>query len=529
MTLAWVWTPQAGLGEMIREALASLGVRAEVISEASLPEAGVGGGPALAVLDADVAPLDDLKALTASLRAQNPRPRLVLLLPEDAEDGIGEALAPDLTLGKPFYLPDFLAAVEGWLGRGAPSPEKQHLPRQTRRTLPPRPPWLRDVAVAAQHLARLSLETAAQAAALATTEGRLWAYAGELPQPAAEELARLAAHYWETGGGSDFARFLRLEAVQQDYLLYATGVTADLVLALVFDVQVPFSRIRAQAGRLAEALTHEHPPAEAQETDEAGESPAAPASPSRPESAPLPEGALPLPPADTLAAPVSPAHPAPQSGEAEAASPTPDADLPPEAYEPLFDEVPPPEPPTPPPPAAPPAPQEAVAPVTPGVEVAEAPLPAASSPLQPQPSDTPEATLPAALPIHAAVAYACVLIPRFPQHHLAGDLARDLSQWLPQIATALGWRLLHLAVRPDHLQWVVQAPPETSPAAVLRAVREHTSRRIFAAYPRLAEINIGDDFWAPGYLLLSQNRPIPADTIAAFIAAARRHQGLANT
>ena len=514
MTRAVVFTPQAGLGELLRESLASRGVEATVLSEIPVEATPAEEAPALLVVDGDVAPPEQVLACANAFRQRNADLRVVLLAPEATVPPALTALAPDLTLPKPFYLPDFLAAVAGWFGEAAPLPAAPPA-----RALPPRPPWLSDVAMAAQYLTRLSLETAAQAAALVTTDGQLWAYAGELPQPAAEELARLAAHYWEAGEGVDFVRFLRLEAVQQDYLLYATGVTADLVLAMLFDVRVPFSRIRAQAGHLAEALTRDRPPGET-ETPASSEAP--PARHLQPP--PLPEDALPLPDEPLVAAPPaeSTVVPAAESAPAEAVG----GDLPPEAYEPLFDEVPPPEPPTPPPPAAPPAPQEAVAPVTPGVEVAEAPLPAASSPLQPQPSDTPEATLPAALPIHAAVAYACVLIPRFPQHRLAGDLARDLSQWLPQIATAMGWRLVHLAVRADHLQWIAQTPPETSPAEVLRTVRRETSRRIFATYPRLAELNISGDFWAPGYLLLSQNRPIAADTIAAFIAAARRHQGL---
>ncbi len=508
MMQAVVLTPQEGLGELLRESLASVGLEVVVLADLPAGESAAAAAPALLVLDGDMAPPARLAACVGAFRQHNPRLRVVLLAPESAGAAAQAAVAPDLTLARPFYLPDFLAALEDWLGEASPWPENA-----AGRTLPPRPPWLRDVAVAAQHLARLSLETAAQAAALATTGGRLWAYAGELPQPAAEELARLTAHYWETGGGADFVRFLRLEAVQQDYLLYATGVTADLVLAMLFDVQVPFSRIRAQAGHLAEALTRNRPPEEDALPAPPGP-PAEAAAPAAPpaEAPPLPEDALPLPP------------PLPASGEPAlsqaAAPPEPPADaLPPEAFEPLFDRVPPPEPPTP----------EAASPETQAVKVAEAVSPEEASLSGLQPSAAPAAATalpPSPQPVHAAVFYACVLAPRFPQHHLTGDLARDLSQWLPQIATALGWRLVHLAVRPEYLQWVAQTPPETSPAAVLRAVREQTSRRIFAAYPRLAEINIGGDFWAPGYLLLSQNRPVAAETIAAFIAAARRHQGL---
>ncbi len=516
MTRAMVFTPQRGLGELLREALASLGVEATV--RADLPAEAPSAEEALALLvvDADAASPERLRASVNAFRQGHAALRVVLLAPEAAVPPALADLAPDLTLAKPFYLPDFLAAVEGWLGEGAS--------QAGGRALPPRPPWLSDVALAAQHLTRLSLETAAQAAALVTTEGSLWAYAGELPQPAAEELARLAAHYWEAGEGVDFVRFLRLEAVQQDYLLYATAVTADLVLAMLFEVRVPFSRIRAQAARLAEALTRDDP---------AAASPAPPAtapaeapSASLSEGLPLPEGALPLPPE-----PLAPAPPAENATPAEAEPPPAggaEGGLPPEAFEPLFDDIPPPEPQTP--PTAPASPQERLASTAAPVEVAAPPqagdVPALVRQAQDQPA--PEvAGLPASPPARAAVFYACVLVPRFPQHTLTGDLARDLSRWMPRIALAFGWRLLHLAVRPAYIQWIVQAPPETSPAEVLHTVRRRTSERIFAAYPRLAETNPSGHFWAPGYLLLSQNQPIPEETIQAFIAATRRHQGLA--
>ncbi len=516
MTRAVVFTPQAGLGDLLRESLASRGVETTVLSEMRAEAPPAEEALALLVVDGDVAPAEQVLACVEAFRQRNADLRVVLLAPEATVPPALAALAPDLTLPKPFYMPDFLAAVEGWFGEAAPLPDAP-----SARALPPRPPWLSDVAMAAQHLARLSLETAAQAAALVTTDGRLWAYAGELPQPAAEELARLAAHYWEAGEGVDFVRFLRLEAVQQDYLLYATGVTADLVLAMLFDVRVPFSRIRAQAGHLAEALTRDRPP---EETAPPASSEATPARPLEPP--PLPEDALPLPDEPLVPAPPeeSTVAPAAEPVSAEAV----EGDLPPEAFEPLFDDVPPPEPQLP-PEAAPPGPQEAVAPVVPSVEVDAPPRPEAALAFLPDPQaqPAPEAVpLPSPPPVRAAIAYACVLIPRFPQHRLTGDLARDLSQWLPQIATAMGWRLVHLAVRPEHLQWVAQTPPDTSPAEVLRVVRRETSRRIFAAHPRLAELNISGDFWAPGYLLLSQNQPIPAATIAAFIAETRRHQGL---
>jgi hypothetical protein len=115
-------------------------------------------------------------------------------------------------------------------------------------------PWLQDVTRAAQYLTRLSLETAAQAAMI-VHNSRLWSYAGELPRPAAEELAQVLVGIVAKGDGRDVARFVRLPLTGGDYLLYATGLADDMALALVFDVATPFSKIRLQAGKLAKALS----------------------------------------------------------------------------------------------------------------------------------------------------------------------------------------------------------------------------------------------------------------------------------
>src|SRR3972149_317465 len=104
-------------------------------------------------------------------------------------------------------------------------------------------PWLSDVDRAAQYLASLSLSTAAQAAMLIRAE-RLWAYAGELPQPAIQELLKAVVRKDAGEGGKDFAQFVALASTGSEYLLYATRLEESMLLALAFDVQVPFSKIR---------------------------------------------------------------------------------------------------------------------------------------------------------------------------------------------------------------------------------------------------------------------------------------------
>ncbi len=121
-------------------------------------------------------------------------------------------------------------------------------------TSSPSLPWLQDVSRAAQHLTRLTLESSAQAA-LITRGDHLWAYAGQLSQGAANELAVTVTRHWDGQKGSDLLRFVRLEATRAEHMLYATRIADDVVLALVFDAETPFSTIRSQASQLAESLS----------------------------------------------------------------------------------------------------------------------------------------------------------------------------------------------------------------------------------------------------------------------------------
>ena len=121
--------------------------------------------------------------------------------------------------------------------------------------------------------------------------------------------------------------------------------------------------------------------------------------------------------------------------------------------------------------------------------------------------------------------YACLLVPRFSSHHLTGDLAQYLSVWIPNICIAFGWRLEHLSVRPDYLQWVVNVPPTSSPGYIMRIMRKQTSGKIFEDFPRQKRENPSGDFWAPGYLIMGGNQPHTSKLVEDYIKRTRERQG----
>lgn len=121
--------------------------------------------------------------------------------------------------------------------------------------------------------------------------------------------------------------------------------------------------------------------------------------------------------------------------------------------------------------------------------------------------------------------YACLLLPRFSSHYLTGDISDRLSEWLPQICIAFGWRLEYLAVRPEYMQWVVNVPPSSSPGYLMRIMRQQLSEKVFIEFPRLKKENPSGDFWAPGYLIMGGTQPHPPQLVKNYIRDTRTRQG----
>lgn len=343
------------------------------------------------------------------------------------------------------------------------------------------PSWLQDVTRAAQLLTRLSFESAAQAS-LILKDGSLYAYSGELPQPAAEELARVIHHNWINGGGADLARFVRLES-GSELMVYATRLINSMALAVAYDVKTPFSKIRSQAGRLARLLAS--PP-----VDES--LPLQPSAVNRLESKEQDEEIeLPLPP---LFDDVPPPDIAPQAGRLDRLEWLPVSD-----FEPIN---------IPQPPSAPLGMPEIIQSARPAPNTAGLP------------------NMEPGTGVMSSIFLSCTLITRMPRQHLIGELPRLLREWISDLCIAYGWRLESLSTGVEYLSWVVFVPPSVSPASLLKNVRASTSQFIYKEYPAMKAGNPSGDFWAPGYMVSSSSQLPAQEVLAEFITYTRRRQGL---
>jgi len=465
------------------------------------------------------------------LRMLNPDIKLIILSGEGTPPALDE-LRPWMFSPKPYFLPDVLNMLND---NSRPSSKFPFTPppHQGVQTSDSALPWLQDVTKAAQHLTRLTLESSAQAA-LITRGDNLWAYAGQLSQGAAKELAVAVTRHWDGQKGSDLLRFVRLEATKAEHMLYATRLADDVVLALVFDAETPFSTIRSQAGQLVNRLSTQSP--------EVVEQPVAqkplPASYDTPTEYLEDESNqdLNIPSIADILSDVPPPRPEPgmspledeedfvqrpsrsrqYSLESSPAMRSNDVLVSNQDDGQTVEHV---------------------------VEDFDATMPSKSRPRpetpirRPMPGELDE-TRPHSItevagrvmlePISPGLynlTYACLLVPRFSSHYLTGDMADRISEWLPQICIAFGWRLEYMAVRPEYVQWVLNVPPATSPGYLMRIMRQQTSEKIFVEFPRMKKENPSGDFWAPGYLIMGGTQPHPPQLVKDYIKQTRTRQG----
>lgn len=528
-----VVTPSSSLGETIRTTLEETKLyRIHVVSNKSsaIVRADEIGAP-LALLDFALGE-NWVSEIGQALRTIRPNINLILLCDDNIKPPSYDNLRPWILVRKPFKMSAFMTAIsQPQITSSSPSRVNISLP------------WLSDASKAAQHLTRLTLESSAQAA-LITRNNDVWSYAGGLSSDAAKEVAKTVTRNWDGQTGSDLLRFIRLEATKAEHMLYATRLTADTVLALVFDAETPFSTIRSQASQLVSDLGNERP------------EPHKPGKSASKQTADFPADlndgeSMDIAPISNILTDIPTPNPGPPSTREfnlprkkekigpngtrvsvslsnasvfnretfpsvqlnnlvmtdQAKGPNPNAQ-PQTAFEER--DV-----------SAPSQPRHR--PETPVVK----PEPGEADVTRESPT-TDAARKLVVEPTTAGLyhlTYACLLVPRFSSHYIAGDLADHLSKWLPNICIAFGWRLEFLAVRPEYLQWVANVQPNTSPGYLMRIMRQQTSEKIFDEFNRLKKENPSGDFWAPGYLIMGGTQPHPAQLVRDYIQQTRQRQG----
>ena len=113
------------------------------------------------------------------------------------------------------------------------------------------------------------------------------------------------------------------------------------------------------------------------------------------------------------------------------------------------------------------------------------------------------------------------LVPASTSHYLIGELSVWLKRWMPALCETYGWQLGYLSVRPDYIKWTLVDFPEALIRRMLQVVRRETSGRIFRVFPNLRTDKTSGDFWAPGYLVDTQDREFTTQALMIHLAANR--------
>jgi len=553
-----VMTPVVSFGEFIQQALQDLSLfRVNLVhNKAKLFENLRIGEFNLVVIDLDLE--SEPAELLSTLYSFAPDLYVIALMEGNSGNKIAteEGMKISFLQGL-FHFPIFLETLENAAAALKDSEDKSLESVRTQasnakgissikfKNIRPAPIWLQDVQRTAHQLARLSIGSSAHAALITRNES-VWAYSGQLSQSAAEELARSVWHSWSRDGGNDFAQYTHLEADNGEYMLYATGLGGDFVLALAFILEIPFSMIRSQAINLAQRLTI--PPQDIDVIAEPDEVRLADIQ--HPDQELFSQILSDEPIDDDVILPDSSADWDSDPSRSQdrftflerilssVVVPDPDGidDVERENFSGnhtsrdehleksnhvengAFDQRDP----------------ETNSRIQ-GGQLDE-PIPDHLMDTQPTPvilkkrkNKLEEIRLENLDPVDYArhnLTYACILLPRLPQHHLVGELSTFLNRWVVQLCLAFGWRLEHLAIRPNYFHWVSLVHPVTSPAHMVQSLREHLSQRIFVEFPRLESENPSGDFWAPGYLIINGRDPLSYRLLDNYINEVRIRQGL---
>jgi REP element-mobilizing transposase RayT/DNA-binding NarL/FixJ family response regulator len=402
-----------------------------------------------------------------------------------------------------------------------------------------------------QRLADLSAETTALAL-LILRRKQLISHSGIFPYAAFQEvvdqinsfsatsslnLQKEATHGFQKSGSGDMIRFIQLQSIQGKFLLYGISLTKDMQLALIYDQDTPFSTIRRQTVRLTHELL------EPQQSQPLAYLPVY-------NQVNKPEEINPIQPSPAEPFFESPTNqPLDEDSGAQAGiissvldSPSPEKMIPSGfTAEQLGTEI--------------SEPSAATEPAisNPRIEFNQAeqvkkivfqdsfeleeenigaPLDLSQTESKkPDHSDSEfdTHTIASTGSYGHYITYSCLLVPRMPEHMLKSNLASFLFKWMGQLCLAYGWRLEHLSIHPNHIQMVTAAPLATSPAFLVRTLRQKTSQYIFSQFPPLTNENPSGDFWAPGFFISGGKQTIQPHLIDRYINEIRGHQGVNST
>jgi putative transposase len=118
--------------------------------------------------------------------------------------------------------------------------------------------------------------------------------------------------------------------------------------------------------------------------------------------------------------------------------------------------------------------------------------------------------------IHLIV-YHLIWIPKRRKPVLMNGIAKDCDALIRQKCEERGWRVLELAIQPDHVHLFVRAFPTVCAADIVRECKGLTSHELRKKYPHLLSL---PSLWTRAYFASTAGN-ISQETIRRYIEAQR--------
>ena len=82
-------------------------------------------------------------------------------------------------------------------------------------------------------------------------------------------------------------------------------------------------------------------------------------------------------------------------------------------------------------------------------------------------------------------------------------MALRVRELVRQVCEAFEVQIIRGVVGKDHVHILVSAPPNISPADLMRRIKGRTSMRMFEEFPQIKKRYWGRHFWARGYFCVT--------------------------
>jgi len=442
--------------------------------------------------------------LGRSLRLIDPSIGILIISREEPPTDLDE-IQPWSFLRKPLLLRDLQAALGIENDREDKYIEIESLVYDNKAALN----WSNNASLATRYLMRLLEKSYAQEVLLIQNQS-LWSYAGQLPEDSVHELERKVTKSYIHGNSADFIRYIKLDTTQTEHSLYVILIAIGVILALVFEPDVPLTIVRRQTHKFADTLfllDGEDVQVKAISTRD-GENNLN----DRKKTNSLKKNNNFFPKMENDDQEIG------SKSHSENKSLNPSVTW--QRTHEMMDQT--------------------------------ANLEALDDMKLPKPSGEPThlthttretedgatghftistncqtSTLPETMSdSQYNLSYSYMLIPRFPYHRLTREKVDLISECIKKINISYGWRLESVEFQPEYLRWTTSLPPSIAPTDYLETIRQETSKRIFDDFPIYREENPSGDYWAPGFLIIGGKNAISDQLALAYTKQNRQKHGI---